>query len=322
MKTLLKKLVSAALLMMPVFSAVAQPNAPDIVVDKKGNGQFTTLQEAILSVRDYKPTRVVIYVKDGVYNEKVIVPSNKCDITIIGQSVEHTRIVYSDHAKLNNMGTFKTSTMRIDGDGIRLENLTVENNAGRVGQAVALHVEGDKCEFVGCKFIGNQDTVFNGRAGAREFFCNCYIEGTTDFIFGPATVWFEKCELFCKSDSYITAASTPQDEPFGYVFNKCEIKVDRPVKAVYLGRPWRAYAAVVFMNCKFPAQIRPEGWHDWGQASNRKSSRYCEYNNEGSDVSNRVDWSKQLTDDEAKAITMEAVMTKTSGWSPEYYTLK
>ncbi|MCQ2236671.1 MAG: pectinesterase family protein [Bacteroidales bacterium] len=315
------RLTLLLILVVTCIMAKAQPNAPDIVVSKNGKGQFTSIQEAVLSVRDYKPTRTTIYVKEGVYNEKVIIPANKCDITIIGEGVDKVKIVYSDYASLNNMGTFNTWTVRVDGTGIRMENLTIENAAGRVGQAVALHVEGDRCEFANVKLLGNQDTLYTGgTACSRQYYCNCYIEGTTDFIFGPATAWFEGCEIFCKADSYITAASTPDNVPYGYIFNGCKIKSDVGVKKVYLGRPWRAYASVTFLNCEMPESITPEGWHNWGRVENQKSARYAEHNSMGPGAKSdaRVDWSKQLTDAEAEAITMDRVMQFRSDWKPAY----
>lgn len=321
------KRIATALLalasLLPTANALAQPNAPDIVVSADGKGAFTSIQEAVMSVRDYKPTRTTIYVRNGVYNEKLLIPANKCDITIIGQSAEGVVIRWGDYASLNNMGTFRTSTVRIDGSGIRMENLTIENTAGKVGQAVALHIEGDKCEFVGCRLLGNQDTLFNGCGGHRNYFRQCYIEGTTDFIFGPATAWFEECHLHCKANSYITAASTPQGM-VGYVFNRCRITTAPDVTKLYLGRPWREHAYTLFRNCELPKAIVPAGWHNWGRVENEKTARYMEYANtgEGADTAQRAPWSKMLTPDEAEKITLENVMRTKTKWHPHYNTAK
>lgn len=318
----MRSLLTTTLLILVFALGKAQPNAPDIVVSQDGKGQFTSLQEAILSVRDYKPTRVTIYVKNGVYKEKITIPANKCDITIIGQDVEKTIISWGDYASLNNMGTFKTSTMRIDGDGIRLENITIENTAGRVGQAVALHIEGDCCEFHNCKLLGNQDTLFTGKGGSRQYFRNCYIEGTTDFIFGPATVWFETCKIHCKANSYITAASTPDTSKYGYIFYHCDVTAAPDVNKLYLGRPWRAYAYTLFYECTLPACIVAEGWHNWGRTENEQTARYAEYRNTGNNVSQRAKWSRQLTDAEASQINLDNVMKSKSNWKPFYNTEK
>ncbi len=315
-----KKLLSTLCLALSLLPALAQPNAPDIVVSKDGKGAYSTIQEAVLSVRDYKPSRTTIYVKNGTYEEKLLIPANKCDITIIGQSQEGVIITHADYAKLNNMGTFNTWTVRIDGDGIRMENLTIENSAGPVGQAVALHVEGDKCEFAKLRILGHQDTLFNGRAGSRQYFKDCYIEGGTDFIFGPATVVMDDCTLHCKNESFITASSTPTTSKYGYVFRNCTITANDDVEKEYLGRPWREYAAVIWLNCQLPKCIRPEGWHNWGRTENEHTSRFAEYKSsgDGANTTDRVSWSRQLTDAEAADLTLENIFASQTNWTPGY----
>ena len=215
------------------------------------------------------------------------------------------------------MGTFRTYTLKIQGSRITLKNITIENNAARLGQAVALHTEGDCLTFVNCRFLGNQDTIYTGNAKTRLYFKDCYIEGTTDFIFGPSTAWFENCDIFCKAESYITAASTPQDVPYGYIFNNCHITADKGVEKVYLGRPWRDYGYTLFMNCDLPRQIRPEGWHHWREAA-KQTARYLEYNNrgEGSATDKRVAWSRQLSKKEAQKVTLENVFSINDQWNP------
>jgi pectin methylesterase-like acyl-CoA thioesterase len=215
------------------------------------------------------------------------------------------------------MGTFRTYTLKIEGSDITLKNITIENNAARLGQAVTLHTEGDRLVFINCRFLGNQDTIYTGVGGTRLFFKDCYIEGTTDFIFGPSTAWFENCDIFCKANSYITAASTPQDVPYGYIFNNCHITAADNVDKVFLGRPWRDYGYTLFMNCELPRQIRPEGWHKWREGAD-KTCRYMEYNNhgEGAATDKRVSWSRQLTKKEAQKITREAVFTIQDTWKP------
>lgn len=313
------KILLAAVVAAIGVIAQAQPNAPDIVVAKDGKGQFTSIQEAILSVRDYKPTRTTIYVKNGVYDEKLLIPANKCDITIIGQSQSGVVISHGDYASLNNMGTFNTWTVRVDGDGIRIENLTIENTAGRVGQAVALHVEGDRCEFARLRLLGNQDTLFNGGNGSRQYFSQCYIEGTTDFIFGPATVIMDDCELHCKADSYITAASTPADVKWGYVIRNCRITADKGLTKVYLGRPWRAYASVSFVDCELPGCVAPEGWHNWGRLENESTARYSEFGSrgDGANAAGRAPWA--TTAEKAGPGNDIAEIFHTEGnWTPAY----
>lgn len=207
------------------------------------------------------------------------------------------------------MGTSRTYTMRIEGNGITLKNITIQNNAPRLGQAVALHTKSDRLIFINCRFIGNQDTVYTGMAGGRLYFLNCYICGTTDFIFGASTAWFEECTIESLSNSYITAASTPEDQPFGYVFNKCRLTAAEGVSKVYLGRPWRDYGYTLFMDCELGSHIRPEGWHHWKE-HREQTARYREYNNrgEGADTSRRVSWTRELTRKEARRITKKSVI--------------
>lgn len=250
---------------------------------------------------------VKIYIRKGVYHEKLIVPSWIQHVELIGEQADSTVITNADHANINNMGTFRTFTVRVDGNDITFRNLTIENNAPRLGQAVALHTEGDCLRFIGCRFLGNQDTVYTGRARTRILFSGCYIEGTTDFIFGSASAWFEDCEIHSKINSYITAASTPKDVAYGYVFNKCRLTAEAGVDKVFLGRPWRPYAYTVFMNCEMGKHIRPEGWDNWRNPKNEATVRYAEYGNkeEGAFVKQRVPWAHVLTKKEAQLITRD-----------------
>ena len=294
------------------FNAQAnQSFSKQITVDRKGTGDFTSLQEAINTVRAFDPDGgTVILVKNGVYHEKIMIPDWICNLKILGESRENTLITYNDHAKINDMGTFRTYTMQIRGNDIQLENLTIENAAEPLAQAVALHTEGDRLSFRNCRFLGNQDTQYLAGEGNRLYFQNCYIEGTTDFIFGGATAWFEACEIHCKRDSYITAASTPQNITYGFVFDKCKITAAGDVTSVYLGRPWRPFAMTVFMNCELPKEIHPAGWENWRNPENEKTARYAEYNNrgEGSSTTGRVKWAKVLNKKEAKKITRANVL--------------
>ena len=300
-------------------SAAAQDfdNPDTIFVARDGTGQFRTIDEALEVCRAFMEYHKVIFVKRGTYKEKLIIPQWLTNIEICGEDRDQTVITYDDHANINKMGTFRTYTVKIQGQNITVKNITIENNAARLGQAVALHTEGDRLTFVNCRFLGNQDTVYTGVAGTRLYFKDCYIEGTTDFIFGPSIAWFEHCDIFCKADSYITAASTPKEQPYGYVFNNCRITAAPGVSKVYLGRPWRDYGYTLFMNCDLCKEIRPEGWHHW-QKERELTARYLEYNNrgEGASTTQRVAWSRQLTKKEASEITPEAVFRMQSEWHP------
>ncbi|MDU1889976.1 MAG: pectinesterase family protein [Dysgonomonas sp.] len=291
----------------------------EYIVDRNGTGDFRNVQEAINAVRTGDPRGMItIRIKNGVYKEKLILPVHVSKIHFIGEDKEKTIINYDDHANIDKMGTFKTYTFLLSGNDIIMENLTVENSSAPMGQAVALHIEGDRMTFRNCRFLGNQDTIYTGRDGARQYFENCYIEGTTDFIFGPATVWFEKCVIHCKRNSYITAANTPENIKYGYIFNDCTITLADGINAVYLGRPWRPYAMTLFMNCNLPKGIKPEGWDNWRNPENEKTARYMEYNNsgEGANISKRVKWSKILTEKESKEYTVSNVLGGCDNWVP------
>lgn len=304
--------------LLSVFNLFSQEEHR-IVVDRNGTGDFRNVQEAIDFVRAFDPNgQVVIFIKNGIYKEKIVLHSYLTNVKLLGENKEKTIINYDDHANIKKMGTFKTYTFMLRGNDIILENLTVENSAAQLGQAVALHVEGDRIIFRNCRFLGNQDTIYTGRENSRLYFENCYIEGTTDFIFGTSTCWFENCEIFCKKNSYITAANTPENIKYGYILNNCDIKLADSVNSMYLGRPWRAYAMTLFMNCNLPEGINPEGWHNWGNTENEKTARYMEYNNKGAgaNVSKRVKWSKILSENEAKEYTLENVMKGCDNWNP------
>lgn len=274
----------------------------EIVVSRDGTGDYRTLTEAMEGIRAFMDYKVTVFIKNGVYKEKVIVPSWLENVDFVGESMENIIITYDDHANINKMGTFRTYTVKVEGNTITFKNLTIENNAARLGQAVALHTEGDRLMFINCRLLGNQDTIYTGAKGTRLHFLNCYIEGTTDFIFGPSTALFEDCTIHSKSNSYITAASTPADIEVGYVFKNCKLTADASVDKVYLGRPWRPYAATVFINCEMGKHICPAGWDNWRNPENEKTSRYAEYGStgEGASTDARVKWAKQLTKKEAE----------------------
>ena len=286
-----------------------------ITVDQKGSGDFVTIQEAINSALSFPYQRITIFIKNGIYKEKVKVHSWNPKIALIGESKEGTIITYDDYFNKIGLGrnsTFYTYTMLVEGNDFFAKNLTIQNTSGEVGQAVALNVNADRVFFFNCSFLGNQDTLYTSGEGSNNYFSNCYIEGTTDFIFGDATVLFDKCEIHSKKDSYITAASTPQGVSFGYVFKGCKLTADEGVSQVYLGRPWRIYAKTVFMNCEMGKHIQPQGWENWSKSEAEKTSFYAEYNctGLGFQPQKRVSWSHQLTKKESEKYTPEAILGK------------
>lgn len=310
--------ITLSLLFACAFSAQAQTQQDTIVVSRDGTGQYRNIQEAVESVRAFMDYTVTIYIKNGLYKEKIIIPSWIKNVQFVGEDAEKTIITWDDHANIDNMGTFRTYTVRVDANDITFKDLTIENNAAPLGQAVALHTEGDRLMFINCRFLGNQDTIYTGRENTHLLFTNCYIEGTTDFIFGPATALFERCVIHSKRNSYITAASTPANVPFGYVFKGCKLTADPNVTKVHLGRPWRPYAATAFIDCELGSHIRPDGWNNWRNEANELTARYCEFGNTGPGASTteRVKWSKQLTTKEALQYNPEKIFKNTANWYP------
>jgi pectinesterase len=295
----------------------------DFIVAKDGSGNFATIQEAVNACRDYAERNYLIFIKNGVYEEKLIIPSWKKRLVIVGENVDRTIITFNDFSgKIDSAGrkhsTFTSHTCLVAGNDIVFENISFVNSAGQVGQAVAAHVEGDRCVFRNCKFIGNQDTLLASGENSRQYYVDCTIEGTTDFIFGAATAVFERCTIVSKKNSYVTAASTVPGREFGFVFLSCRLIADSSGRKVYLGRPWRLYAHTAFINCWMDDHIRPEGWHNWSKPEAEKTARYLEYKSTGPGAhpETRVPWSRQLSDDEAKRITARLVLRGADGWDP------
>jgi len=282
-------------------------------VAKDGTGDYFFIQDAIDAMRVYPLASITLYIKNGVYNEKISLPANNTDVSFIGQSADSTIIIFKDYAGKGNHTTFTSYTAKISGNRFRAEHISFVNAAGAVGQALALYVDADKAVFKDCKFLGNQDTIFLGGENAHQLFQNCYIEGTTDFIFGPATAVFDHCTIRCKSNSFITAASTPAGKNFGFVFLNCIVKADSSVNKLYLGRPWRANAKTAFLYSTLPAVIAPEGWDNWGNTANEQTAYFAEYKNngDGSNTKQRATWTKNISEQQAKAYTLAKIFSAT-----------
>jgi pectinesterase len=296
-------------------------NPVEIVVAQDGSGQFRTVQEAVMSVPSGTTERpVIIRIRPGVYKDLVYLQREKRFFRFVGQDAEKTVLTFDLYAGIvgtdgTPIGTFRTPSTVIDADDFMAENVTFENGAGPKGQAVAIRVDGDRAVFRKCRFLGWQDTMLLNRG--RQYFEDCYIAGHVDFVFGAATAFFERCHIDCLRDGYITAASTPADQPHGFVFAHCRITGAAGVRT-YLGRPWRANAAVAFLWTDMSAVVRPEGWHNWNAPEREKTSRYVEYGNvgEGAAGPRRVAWAKQLSRREASRLTANAVLAGTDHWKP------
>lgn len=292
----------------------------DYVVAKDGSGDFFTVQEAIDAVPDFRKNRTTILVRPGVYKEKIVIPETKRNISLIGQ--EGTVLTYDDFAKTLNefgeeKGTSGSASCYIYGPDFYAENITFDNSAGQVGQAVACFVSGDRAHFKNCRFTGNQDTLYTYGKGSRQYYENCYIEGTVDFIFGSSTAVFDGCRIHSKRDGYLTAPSTPEGTPYGYVFYDCNITADPGVGKVYLSRPWRPYAQAAFINCLMDGHITPEGWHNWGKKEAEKTVNYAEYGSRGAgaNASKRASFGKQLKN--TKDYEIAKVLGGADGWNPK-----
>lgn len=292
----------------------------DFVVAKDGSGDFFSVQEAINAVPDFrKNVRTTILVKRGVYKEKIVIPASKINLSLTGE--DGAVLSYDDYAdKLNRFGektgTSGSASCYIYAPDFYAENLTFENTSGPVGQAVACFVSADRAYFKNCRFLGWQDTLYTYGKGCRQYYEDCYIEGTVDFIFGWSTAVFNRCHIHSKTKGYVTAPSTDQGQKYGYVFYDCRLTADEGVTDVYLSRPWRPYAQAVFVRCDLGGHILPAGWNNWGKESNEKTAFYAEYQSRGAGANpqTRAPFSHQLHSLEGYA--MEDVLAGTDGWNP------
>ncbi len=292
-----------------------------LTVAQDGSGDFRTVQEAINAVPDFRKLVTTIFIKKGTYKEKLVLAGSKQFVHLVGEDREKTILTYDDYNQKKNrfgedMGTSGSASIYVYGPDFSAENITFQNSAGPVGQAVAVWVAGDKARFVNCRFLGFQDTLYTYGYGSRQYYKNCYIEGTVDFIFGSSTAWFEGCTLFGKRGGFFTAASTPDSTRYGYVFKNCKLTGDAPTGSFYLGRPWRPYAKVVYLDCQLGALIKPEGWDEWGKETNKQTAYYAEYQSTGPGAvpKSRVAWSHQLTAAEAARYTRAQVLRD---WNPD-----
>ena len=299
-------------------------------VAQDGSGNFKTIQEAINAVRDLSQQQVTIFIKNGTYHEKLVIPSWKTKIALVGEDKEHTIITNNDYSGKANPGgkdafgkdkftTYTSYTVLVQGNDFVAENLTIENTAGRVGQAVALHVEGDRCIIKNCNLFGNQDTLYTATENSRQYYTDCFIQGTTDFIFGEAIAVFNRCVIKSLTNSYITAPSTTPHQQFGNVYFDCKLIADSTAKKENLGRPWRPYARSVYIRTEMGAQITPIGWDNWRNPDNEKTAFFAEYESTGpgANTKNRATWSHQLTSKELKTYTIANILSGKDDWNVE-----
>ncbi|HAC40901.1 MAG TPA: pectin esterase [Rikenellaceae bacterium] len=310
-----------------------------IVVSADGHGDYRTVQEGIDACPDYSHQEITrILIRKGTYKEMVSIPHTKFRLYIKGEGADNTLITYDKYAKALwpgrdiAVGTSGSASIYIHASYITFEDIAFENSAGEgkeIGQAVAVFTDGDFLFFNRCRFLGNQDTLYTyGRFGKfggikRNYFKDCYIEGTTDFIFGTSIAYFENCHIHSKKNSYVTAASTLAGQKYGYVFVDCRLTADEGIDKCYLGRPWGAYAKTVFIHCELGSHILPEGWHDWekeGKPDTKKNSYYAEYGNFGPGARGpRVKWAHSLREKDLREYSFEKVMYQSQDgivWDP------
>ena len=282
---------------------IAQNKSLQMTVAQTGKADHRTIQAALNAVPAGNELPVVIHIKKGVYREVVTVDASKKNIYLKGEDAANTIIIFNNHAgtKLPNGDTLNTWTCAsvfVYADGFTATDLTFANDAGfTAGQAVAIRIEGNRCAFKNCRFVGNQDVLFLSGSGVKHYFENCYIEGTTDFIFGAATAYFNRCHIHSKKNSHVTAASTNSIIPYGFVFESCKLTADSNINKVSLGRPWSPTASVTYLNCWMDQHIIPEGWNNWKNPDNERTARFAEFNSAGPGgrKETRFSWTKQLT---------------------------
>jgi pectinesterase len=317
----------AMFLLLPLSlpAAAAPPGWPayaDAVVAADGSGQFHSLQDAIAAAPAGRPGRPwIIHVRPGTYRERLYVQREKRFLALVGEDAETTVVTFDLHANVPGtdgkpIGTFRTATAQIDADDFTAEGLTFENAAGPVGQALAIRVDGDRAAFRRCRFVGWQDTVLLNRG--RQYFESCHVCGHVDFIFGGATAFFDRCTIVARGEGYLTAASTPEEQPYGFVFSRGTVRGETPEVRTYLGRPWRSFASTVFLDTEMTEVVRPEGWHNWSRPEREKTTRYAEHGSRGpgANPGARVPWARALDAPAAAALTPVTVLGGADGWDP------
>ena len=301
----------------------------DAVVAFDGSGTHTTVQAAIAAAPENATKPFLILIKPGSYSGQIIVPKTKRNLRLVGEDAAGTVLTYALNVKETDDATnpqFKGTGVIVLADDLQAENITFQNTSGDHGQALALRVDGDRAVFKQCRLLGWQDTLMINNG--RQYFQNCYVEGRVDFIYGSATAVFDHCEIHSKNGGHITAASTPEDHPFGFVFLQCRLSGDptpwdktAPVKGppmADLGRPWRPFGQVAYIECEMGDHLKPDGWNNWGKPENEKTARYSEYKSSGPGArpEARVKWSRQLTDEQAKTYTVSNILSGKDAWNP------
>ncbi|WP_372017240.1 pectinesterase family protein [Pseudoxanthomonas sp. 10H] len=290
------------------------------VVALDGSGQYRSVQAAIDGVVAGGEA-TTLRLGAGTWREVVDVPAGAPPIALVGAGSGRTRLVFDNHASRIDprtgkpFGTFASATVTVRADDFSAAHLTIANDAGPVGQAVALAVVGTRAAFRDVRFLGHQDTLYLQGHDSLSWFGGCEVHGTVDFIFGAGTALFEDCRIHSVGNGYVTAAATPRDHPHGLVFRDCTLTAAEGVDAVYLGRPWRDHARVAFLDSELGAHILAAGWHDWGRPERQASAFFAEAGNRGAGAATagRVPWSHALPPAQASTYSREAIL---GHWRP------
>ena len=304
------------------------------VVSTDGSGTHTNLADAIAAAPENGTNEFNILLKPGTYAGQFVIPKTKRHLKLTGEEPEHTILTgalnQNEPSPAGGRARYHNASVVVLGDDFSAEKITFQNTSGDHGQALALEVEADRAVFQQCRLLGWQDTLLVNNG--RDYFTNCYVEGRVDFIYGSATAVFDRCEIRSKNGGHVTAASTPKEQPFGLVFLNCRLTGDprpwvgpdgvpantnsRPMAD--LGRPWRPYASVAYLNCEMGGHISPQGWNNWRNPTNELTARFAEYHSTGpgAQPQARHGWTRQLKDDEAKAYTLENLLGGADHWKP------
>lgn len=317
------------------LASLASASGKTLTVAADGTGDCATLQQAIAAAPEGSAERTIIRIAPGTYAGPFLIPKNKPGITLQGSDPHTTILTWDrnvrDPIPAGNDGF--NPGLQVRADDFQAVNLTIQNTSGDHGQALAMRLDGDREILVNCHLTGWQDTLMIN--GGRDYFLNCTIAGRVDFIYGSATAWFEHCDIHSRNGGHITAASTPQNHAFGFVFDHCTLTGDniawdpattdptttrKPkfTPGTDLGRPWRPYASVTYLHCEMGSHIKPQGWNNWGKTSNEKTARFAEYDSTGPGAApdKRFAWAHQLTDEQARAITEQSVLDGFDHWDP------
>jgi pectinesterase len=316
-----KQLTWLIFILLLSCQAFAQKKAGKIIVALDGTGTYSTVQAAFNAIPSSNTNPVTIFIKKGIYKEPLVLDSGKNFVSLIGEDAGNTILTYDNHTGKKSPGgdiinTRTSASFFIYADDFAAQNISFQNNAGfDSGQAVAVFAKGNRLAFKNCRFLGFQDVLFCSGNGAKQYYQDCYIEGTTDFIFGPATAIFKSCSIHSKKNSHVTAASTNTMVTYGFVFMDCTLTADSNINKVSLGRPWKPAASVTYIRCNLGKHILPEGWNNWKDPANELTARYAEYKStgDGANPGARVSWSRQLSDDEAKEFTLKNIF---GNWEP------